>query len=470
MSDNRDAINDILKELDTKNQAPAEEAEKPAASLDKEAFEPEDEAPVKEYVAPVKDNASADEPQQQAPGLGEQMGYGQPQYGQAPPEGYPYRPNGMPPHKKKKRKKKRQSSRLPGVLILTTLIFGVSIILSLVIISFGKDMLGIGKSDKTQLVVVDEGMTVEDVSVLLHKEGIIQSPKAFQFFTKLRKDNSYYIAGQHFLRPNMAYEAIIDELTKIPTEEKGESIQVTFPEGINLLDASKILQDEGVCNADDFIFYFNSGGFGFEFEDLLPLDASMKFEKMEGYLFPDTYFFYQNSDPEEVCQKIYYNFNLKLTPERIAKMKAANLSLDQLITFASIVQAEAPSQEDMVKVASVFWNRLENSDVYPKLESDPTSNYANKVVRPNMEYFDQSFVDAYDTYKSTGLPPGAICNPGIEAIDAVLAHQKSDYFYFVANINTKVTYYATTNEEHEANVAKVNQEYADAAAAAAAEE
>ena len=95
------------------------------------------------------------------------------------------------------------------------------------------------------------------------------------------------------------------------------------------------------------------------------------------------------------------------------------------------------------KVASVFWNRLEDSDRFPKLESDPTSNYANDVVRPNMEYFDEAFVNAYDTYKTPGLPPVAICNPGIDAIDAVLAHQKSDYYYFCANIYTKETFFVT---------------------------
>ena len=119
----------------------------------------------------------------------------------------------------------------------------------------------------------------------------------------------------------------------------------------------------------------------------------------------------------------------------------------------------------MIKVASVFWNRLEHSDEYPKLESDPTSNYANDVVRPNMEYFDEAFVSAYDTYKTTGLPSGAICNPGIDAIDAVLKHEPSEYYFFVANIYTKETYYSVTNEEHDEKVAMVNQQYAEMAAA-----
>ena len=450
MSDNRDAINDILNELDKKNEQPAEAPEQPEFSAE----------PVQETPQPVAEPEYVQEQPVPTP-VQQQM------YGQAPNMGYPYggapeRMNGAPQQRKKKRKKKKKpSNRLPGVIIYTTFIFGISIILSLVVISFCKDMFGIGKSDKTQLVVIPEGAGTQEISELLEEEGIIRSPKAFQFFTKLRKDTGYYIAGQHFLRPNMAYEAIIDELTKIPTEEKGESIQVTFREGITLIDAAKILQDEGVCNSQDFIFFFNSGGFGFEFEDQLPLDSTMKFEKMEGYLFPDTYYVYKNSEPEEVCQKIYYNFNQKMTPERYQKMKDCNLSLDQLITFASIVQAEAPTSEDMVKVASVFWNRLEHSDEFPKLESDPTSNYANDVVRPNMEYFDEAFVSAYDTYKTTGLPSGAICNPGIEAIDAVLAHEKSDYYYFCANIYTKETFFAETLEQHNDNLAERDRQYAE---------
>ncbi|MDE6784812.1 MAG: endolytic transglycosylase MltG, partial [Ruminococcus sp.] len=271
-----------------------------------------------------------------------------------------------------------------------------------------------------------------------------------------------YVVGEHFVRPNMPYETIIEELTKIPTEEMGESIQITFPEGITLIDAGNLLEENHICDADDFIFYFNSGGYGVSFEDLLPLDSSIKFQRMEGYLFPDTYFFYENSTPEEVCQKIYYNFDQKLDDERRARMSELNLSLDQLITFASLVQKEASRRAVMNDVASVFWNRLNNSDIFPLLQSDPTSNYSKDVIRPNMQYFDQTIVDAYDTYKSPGLPPGPICNPGLDAIDAVLTAKQTDYFYFIANINTKETYFAADLDEHEANQAMIEEQYAEA--------
>ncbi|MCM1507279.1 MAG: endolytic transglycosylase MltG [Ruminococcus flavefaciens] len=374
------------------------------------------------------------------------------------PEEY-YEPEPEPirevPRKRKKKKKKKRS-RLPGIIILTTFIFAVSICLSLVIIAFGRDMLGIGKSDSTKLIVIPEGASTIEISELLKDEGIIKSPECFQLFSRLRKSDSSYIAGEHFVRPNMAYETIITELTSI-TEEEQETVEVTFPEGCTIFEAAQILEQNSVCSADEFIFYFNSGGLGFDFENRLPTDTSLKFYRMEGYLFPDTYFFYENMSPEQVCQKIYLNFDNKMTDERYAKMESLGLSLDQLITFASVVQKEAANTDTMLYVASVFWNRLRNADVFPLLQSDPTSNYS-EFVRTRMDVYDKTIVDSYDTYVSPGLPPGAICNPGIEAIDAVLENVESNYFYFIANIYTGQTYFSETLGEHEEYQAMVENQ------------
>lgn len=367
------------------------------------------------------------------------------------------------PPKKKKRKKK-QHSRLPGVLILTTFIFAVSICLALVIIAYGKDMLGIGKSETTHLIVIPEGATTEDISLMLEDDGIIKSPEFFQLFSRLSKADSSYIAGEHFISANMAYETIIQELTSSENDKK-ESIEITFPEGITLYDAAILLEDNGVCSADDFMFYFNAGGLGFSFEDKLTTSSNLKFYRMEGFLFPDTYYFYVGMEPEQVCQKIYLNFDNKMTDDRYQRMEQLNLNLDQLITFASIVQREAATSDSMTMVASVFWNRLNNPDVFPLLQSDPTRIYAEEVIKPHMEVYDQVMIDAYNTYVGAGLPPGPICNPGIEAIDAVLEAFESDYYYFYANVNTGQTYFATTLDEHNANQEMVEQQIADAEAA-----
>lgn len=176
-------------------------------------------------------------------------------------------------------------------------------------------MLGIGKGDTTKLIIIEDGSTTEEIAQMLKDEGIIKSPKFFVMFSRLRKADSSYIAGEHFIRPNMAYETIIQNLTTDEIENK-EIVEVTFPEGITILEAGAILEEKGVCSKDDFIFNFNAGGYGFAFEERLPVNSSLKFMRMEGYVFPDTYFFYEDMDPEKVCQKIYLNFEQKMTEER----------------------------------------------------------------------------------------------------------------------------------------------------------
>jgi UPF0755 protein len=461
MSDNKDLLNDILNETAENDETDFREAMETADALD--------EIDEQNFTQVFKEVSSEQNAAEQA--------YEQPEeYYQQAPYAAPKRGAGydrqMPPprKKKKKKKKKKQVNRLPGVLILVTLIFGISTILSVAIISYGKDMLGIGKSDEPHVIVIPENATTLEVSQMLFENDIIKSAKAFELFANLG-DEKYFVVGEHFVRPNMPYETLLDELTKVPTEEMGESISITFREGITLIDAANLLEEKHICDAEDFIFYFNSGGFGVDFEQRLPSDSSLKFQKMEGYLFPDTYLFYENSKPEQVCQKIYYNFDTKMKGEftaegktyenRYERMEELGLTLDELITISSIVQMEAANVKDMNDVAAVFRNRIDNKDIFPKLESDPTSNYADQTVRPNIEYYNQTIIDAYDTYKSPGLPPGAISNPGLDAIDAVLTNKKTDYFYFIANIMTNETFFSKTLDEHNAKEAEIKQYYID---------
>lgn len=495
MADNKndDVINDILNQLDNakkqqeaeikpipeKTEEKAEKIEKPAAAVREEAPAPKPvQRPTERRPRPTaersRESAAAPPPvRAQRPRV---------QESEHIRNSAAVKRNAA--HHKKKKKKRR--SRLPGVLILTVFIFAVSICLSLVIIAFGKDMFGIGKDDTTKMIIVPENTNTEQISQQLYEEGIINSPKCFQLFSKFRKTPDVYLPGEHFVSPNMAYETIIDTLTNEEEEERKEAVNVTFREAITLYDAAALLEEKGVCKADDFLFYFNAGGYGYRFEDKLNKNTNtLRFAdtRMEGYLFPDTYTFTKEMEPEQVCQKIYYNFDNKLTDERIKKMESLHLSLDELVTFASIVQAEAPNREDMNHVASVFWNRLENpeAETVGMLQSDPTKNYANYTIKPHMTVLNNDIVKAYDTYQSKGLPPGAICNPGIDAIDAVLAKMPSEDYYFIANIYTQKTYFAKTNDEHEQNKAMVKadevaweeaeaQRKAEEEAAAAAEE
>jgi UPF0755 protein len=140
----------------------------------------------------------------------------------------------------------------------------------------------------------------------------------------------------------------------------------------------------------------------------------------------------------------------------MSQVKANKLSLNQIITLASIVQMEAANEKEMPKVASVFINRLNNPDVYPNLQSNTTDKYIEKVIKKKAidATSAEHYTALYDTYKCTGLPVSPICNPGLAAIKAVLNAAKTDYYYFCNNLATGETFYARTDAEHEVNKKK----------------
>lgn len=356
----------------------------------------------------------------------------------------------------RKRKKKR-AVRLQVVLILTVIIFTIAICLSVMIISVGKDMLAIGKEESYKIVTIPEGADVNEISQILYDEGIIKIPKAFAIVAKMGDYGTQFKPGDFELSPSFAYETIITKLTTDEYEES-ETVDVTFIEGVDLYTAAKQLEEAGVCDADRFIYYFNAGGYDCKFESSLPESFSSKFYRMEGYLFPDTYTFYVDMEPELVCRKIYKNFDNKITAELYTQMKNAGLTLDETITLASIVQAEAGDTDSMKKIASVFLNRLNNQEEFPKLESDPTGKYVNEVIKPNIEIQSDAIFDSYDTYICNGIPSGAIGNPGMDAILAVLNPADTDYYFFYANLDTKETFFAETLEEHEENERMVKEQ------------
>lgn len=353
------------------------------------------------------------------------------------------------PAKRKKRKKRGHGHIIFG-LLFSVIIISVSILAAAIILKCAKEFLGIGKSDIEIVVDIPMNSSTLDIAEQLYNEGIIADTSLFRLFSKLKGADGTFIAGTHKVSPKMDYSTLIETLQE-EAENKRETADVVFPEGITLVDAAIRLEEKGVCNADEFVDVFNSSEFGFDFEDEVKI-SSMKFYKMEGYLFPDTYQFYLEEDPRVVAKKIYKNFEARVTPDLYGRMEDLDMELEEVLTLASIVQAEAANTKDMKKVASVFYNRLNNPNEYPLLQSDPTTNYVEEVIIPYSEVQSEKLNIAYDTYKGAGLTPGPICNPGLDAINAVLYPAETDYYYFCSNLETGEFFYALTLEEHEQNL------------------
>ena len=352
--------------------------------------------------------------------------------------------------KKKKSKPAKVNNSIFGGLIIISVILTASILLAYGGIKMGMEYLGIGKNSNNITFNIPEGSTSDDVIRLLQENDIITQPKLFSIIMRM-KDKTFY-PGDITLKPSMSYSAIIDALSV--NRESRDTVSITFPEGIRLSEAAKLLEDNKVCAKKDFIFEFNKNQ-GFYFENLLE-DSDLTFYKMEGFFFPDTYDFYLEDDAYNVARIIKERFAEKFTASMESTMKQNGFSLNELITLASMVQREAGTKKDMPIVASVFINRLDNPSVFPSLESDATSNYISQIIKKeagtNLSI--KHFTDSYDTYHCKGLPAGAICNPGIDAIKAVLNPEETKYYYFCNNLDTGKAYYAETLKQHEKNLVK----------------
>lgn len=350
----------------------------------------------------------------------------------------------------KRKKKKKGYGRLVFGIVLTTVIIVAAFLLAYFIIRFGKEIIGLDKSTQQIVVTIPENSGTEDIANILYDQGIINETWLFRAISRLRGADGLYIAGEHILSPSMGYDEMIETLQENIAVLREEA-EVTFIEGITLADAAKLLEEAEICSAEEFIKTFNSASYGFDFEEKVN-SGGLKFYKMEGYLFPDTYRFYKEEDPKIVAKKIYANFENKVTPDYYGRMKDLGMPLDETLTLASIIQSEANTPYEMRRVSSVFRNRLRNADSYPLLQSDPTSNYVKKVIKKYIEVPNQDMYTAYDTYEGAGLPPGPICNPGLDAIYAALYPEDTDYYFFCANVETREFFYAKTNAEHEENL------------------
>ena len=168
---------------------------------------------------------------------------------------------------------------------------------------------------------------------------------------------------------------------------------------------------------------------------------------LEGYLFPDTYRIFKNSDSYDIIRKMLANFNAKLTSELRQEIVKQKKSFFEVLTLASIIEKEVSEPEDMKMVADIFYKRLIAGIA---LQSDATVNYATgkSLIQPT--YQDLSVNSLYNTYKYPGLPPGPISNPGINALKAAIYPTPNPYYYFLTSRDQQVIY-SKTYEEHLAN-------------------
>lgn len=353
---------------------------------------------------------------------------------------------------KKKRKKNKSRKKGPlGAILFVVIIVSVSLLLAALILGSMRDMLGIFKSDKEIQVEIPEHSSVADIADILAENDVIEYPILFRIVAKANERGDKFNYGIFTFNSNMPYEEIMNTLEEYAVHK--DTVTITIVEGENIKKTARKLERSGVCSAEDFIDTVNRNDFGYSFEEKVE-NNPLKFYRMEGYVYPDTYEFFKGQSPELVCKTIFKNFDIKITNAMYSRMEDLGMTLDETITLASMIQAEAANIEQMKMISGVFHNRLNNSDEFPRLESDPTKKYVREVIKPASVTQNQEMMDAYDTYVGKGLPPGAICSPGLDAINAALYPDDNDYYYFCSNLETKECFYAKSFAQHNINLEK----------------
>lgn len=304
-----------------------------------------------------------------------------------------------------------------------------------------------GRAVEKKTVLIKKGDNALIVGEKLSEAGVITGKYYFAFYLFSKGELHNLVAGVYDFTPGLK----IPEIANIITggEVVSMRIPITFPEGWT----SK--QMAGRLDANNF-----SGGGFLSVANSPSLELKAKYDflaiipkggTLEGYLFPDTYYFASNATAQEIVEKMLKNFDARVASNVTDSLNVKKKSLFEIITMASIVEGEVRNDSDRKVVAGLFWNRLENG---MPLQSDATLEYVlggNKFQHSVAETKTDS---PYNTYQNRGLPPGPVSNPGMASILAALNPEQTEYVYFLTDPKTGNTAFAKTFEQHIANKAK----------------
>ncbi len=373
---------------------------------------------------------------------------------------------------KLKIKKSRKNGCMFNMVWLVLLVF-ISVLITRYALAGINDMLAIGRSSTIVTVEIPKNADLDTVSSILSKQGVIQEESFFKMYAFITKSRSGFSQGIYELRTDMDYEAILNYIRNQSNSK--DIVEITFIEGINVQECADLLQKNEVCEKEEFLKACNSDEFDEKYEFLKAVNnKSNRYYKLEGYLFPDTYEFYRGESAQDAIKRFLNNYQKKVIKTSSSSDSSDKTSIkdraekngrtiEEILCIASIIQAEAANKEDMYKVSSVIYNRLNTLSnggkstkgefglAHLKVDCTVWYPYRSKNVVPQDKV--SKFVSRYNTYNIEGLPAGPICNPGLEAFDAALNPANTDYYYFCHSASGEA-FYAKTNDVHESNLKK----------------
>lgn len=336
---------------------------------------------------------------------------------------------------KKTRKPKKKRYLFLKFLILVLICVVVFMACSLYgyrYIAEGTAQLQMPLTEQTGVVFkVSSGSSAVNIAEQLKEQGFIDNTQLFKLLSKFMGFDSAYKAGNFIISHDMNYYALMVVLSGEPLKNPTKDIMI--PEGKTLIETVAILSAQGYIDEGKFLRIAERETEVFNFLKDVKATDSRKYP-LEGYLYPDTYRMDEGWTEQDLVDRMLNEFHRVFKQEYYERAEELGMTIDEVITLASLIEMEAVHPADYKKISSVFHNRL-NSDI-KLLQCDATIQYARiyeGLGRTSAVLFkDLEIEHPYNTYKYPGLPPGPICSPRIDCIEAALYPEKTNYFYFFA--------------------------------------
>lgn len=284
---------------------------------------------------------------------------------------------------------------------------------------------------------VEEGDTTDSIATRLEEESLIKSATKYKIISKLYRYDGNYKTGSYSISPSMTCSEIGEVL--ISGVSQGQLI--TIPEGYTIDDVAATLEEAGVTTAESFLETAQSGDFSsFSFLD----EAQTGENHLEGFLFPNTYMFTEDMDDTMIITTMLSEYENAIPDDMEERAEELGYSSYEILIIASIIEKEAQADEDRAYVTSVIYNRLE---IDMPLQMCSSIQYILGYAKANLTTADTQIESPYNTYLNAGLPPGPLCSPGLESIEAALNPADTDYLYFVLSEDLDGTHNFSSNAE-----------------------
>lgn len=296
-------------------------------------------------------------------------------------------------------------------------------------------------SDNTEIdIEIPEGSSLQTIAKLLKDKDLIKSEFIFKIKAKQEKIANHLQAGEYFMSRNMSLDEIIAVLKEGPIRD---IVKFTIPEGYELRQTAERLSEMGLVDEERFLELVSDKSlFEDEYEFLKEIKNG---QSLEGFLFPATYEVYKTATEEEIISRMLDAFNNIYKTELIDKIKGSELSFNEIITLASIIEREGKLDKERPLMSAVFYNRIEQGI---RLQSCATVQYILGERKPVLSNKDTSIPSPYNTYLHEGLPPAPIAAPGKSSLIAALEPADVDYLYFVLTGEDGSHTFTTNYKDH----------------------